>query len=254
VFPSKAQIALAAILLTLAGCRARSPDPARDAEAADAGYVSPPTILAAAPGRAGVALRGQAPAGAKVRLRTPDGQAAFAVADAAGRWSLTLARAPAPRIFGLSIQDGPRQVQADGYVLVGPAGQTALLRAGTGALRLDRPKTSGIAAVDFDAAGGALLSGWAPAGTDVAVRLDDRSPIEVRSDDGGRFILQLPRLSAGPHKLEVSGAGFVDSMALAASPAAPLAAGPLRSQLIGRGLRADWLTPGGGVQSTILAG
>jgi hypothetical protein len=36
------------------------------------------------------------------------------------------------------------------------------------------------------------------------------------------------------------------------TPAAPLAQGPLRSQLTSAGLRVDWMTPGGGVQSTIL--
>jgi hypothetical protein len=36
------------------------------------------------------------------------------------------------------------------------------------------------------------------------------------------------------------------------SRAAPLAQGPLRSQITHAGLRLDWLTPGGGVQSTIL--
>jgi hypothetical protein len=36
------------------------------------------------------------------------------------------------------------------------------------------------------------------------------------------------------------------------APPAPLAQGPVRSQLTDAGLRVDWMTPGGGVQSTIL--
>jgi hypothetical protein len=33
---------------------------------------------------------------------------------------------------------------------------------------------------------------------------------------------------------------------------APLASGPMRSQLTEGGVRIDWLTPGGGLQSTLL--
>jgi hypothetical protein len=36
------------------------------------------------------------------------------------------------------------------------------------------------------------------------------------------------------------------------SAAAPLAGRPLRSQLSGGGLRCDWTTPGGGLQSTVI--
>jgi len=41
-------------------------------------------------------------------------------------------------------------------------------------------------------------------------------------------------------------------VAFQVTPAAPLVDGPLRSQLTSAGLRVDWMTPGGGVQSTIL--
>jgi hypothetical protein len=145
-------------------------------------------------------------------------------------------------------------VPAPGNIRVGPHGQTALLRAGAAALRLDRPAGSRIATVDFDSEGGALLSGWAAAGTDVAIRLDGRAAGDARADDAGRFVYALPRLSPGPHRVEATGVAFTDEVAFDTKPAAPLVAGPLHSQLTARGFRSDWLTPGGGVQSTILAG
>ena len=37
-----------------------------------------------------------------------------------------------------------------------------------------------------------------------------------------------------------------------ATPAPALASGPFRAAAVAGGLRVDWMTPGGGVQSTIL--
>jgi hypothetical protein len=249
----KAQI-VAALLICLGGCQAPSPRASGEVAEGDAGYVSPPAVVEASVSAGGVLLRGEAPAGAQVRLASPGGQAATTRADGKGVWRLLVATSPAAQIFGLSAEDGARRVQAEGYLLVGPHGETALLRAGTGALRLDRPGGSRIAAVDFDAEGGALLSGWAAAGTDVAVRLDGRALGDARTDPDGRFSFPISRLSPGPHRIEATGVGFTQGVDLDATPAAALADGPLRSQLTERGLRADWLTPGGGVQSTLLAG
>jgi hypothetical protein len=50
----------------------------------------------------------------------------------------------------------------------------------------------------------------------------------------------------------VSGDGFADQVVVHVTPAAALAQGPLSSQVTSAGLRVDWMTPGGGVQSTIL--
>jgi hypothetical protein len=258
VFPGKLQLTAAALLAALStglgGCRPPPERAAGDAVDGDAGYVSPPAVSAATPAAGGVLLQGQAPAGAEVRLASPGGAAATTRADSRGRWRLQVASGGAAQIFGLSAQDGARRVQAQGYLLVGPGGETALLRAGTTALRLDKPGGARIAAVDFDAEGGALLSGWAAAGTDVAVRLDGRAVGDARTDPDGRFSFAISRLSAGTHLIEATGVGFTQTIAVDATRAAPLVDGPLRSQLSQRGLRADWLTPGGGVQSTLLPG
>jgi hypothetical protein len=257
VLPRKAQIAAAAALAAvsgLGGCHRRPAAGSGDLAESQSGYVAPPTPIEAAPSAGGVSLSGQAPANAPVRLATPAGQALTTRADAEGRWRLDLPAAAEPRIFGLSTESGGRRVQAQGYVLVGPRGETALLRAGAAALRLDHASGSRIASLDFDAEGGALLSGWAAAGTDVAIQLDGHAAGEARADEDGRFTLSMPRLSPGTHRIDATGVAFTDTLVLDASPAPPLVGGPLHSQLMRQGLRADWLTPGGGVQSTVLAG
>jgi hypothetical protein len=257
VFPTNRRIAalfLALAIGALAGCRQPPPAPEGPGGDAEAGYAPPPTPVEAEPGPRGVTLTGEAPAGRPVRLATPEGQALVTRADSDGRWRIELPASAAPRIFGLSTEADGRRVQAEGYLLVGPRGQTALLRAGASALRLDHASGSRIAAVDFDGEGGAIVSGWAAAGTDVAIRLDGRAAGEARADDDGRFSLALPRLSPAGHRIEATGVAFTDAVSVDATAAAPLAGGPLRSQLTPQGLRADWLTPGGGVQSTVLAG
>lgn len=257
VIRRKAQIAAMTALVAVAllgGCRSHAPAASVEGSESEAGYVAPPAATNAAPTASGVSLRGQAPAGAPVRLATPGGQAVTTSADAQGRWRIDLPASDETRIFGLSTESGGRRVQAQGYLLVGPHGETALLRAGAAALRLDHASGSRITSLDFDGEGWGLLSGWAAAGTDVAVRLDGRAVGEARADDDGRFTLWAPRLTPGPHRIEATGVGFTDELVLDATPAPPLVGGPLHSQLIRQGLRADWLTPGGGVQSTVLAG
>ena len=96
------------------------------------------------------------------------------------------------------------------------------------------------------------MSGWAAPGTDVALRLDGGPSAEVRADDAGRFSYTLPRLPAGQHRIEALGVRLTQTLGFDNAPPAPLARGPLRSQVFAEGLRADWLTPGGGIQSTIL--
>ena len=255
VFRRKPRFAAAMVTAAvLGGCGGSPPEPGAAAAAGESGYVSPPAVTAAAPGAGQVALSGLAPASAQVRLAVPGGQAVTTHADAGGRWSLRVAADGETRIYGLSAASGGRRVQAEGYVLVGPNGEAALLRAGAGALRLDRPPSSRIAAVDFDAEGGALVSGWAPAGTDVAFRLDGRLLGEARADADGRFSYALPRLPRGSRRITTTGVAFTDDIVVEVTPPGPLTEGPLLARPTAGGVRADWLTPGGGVQSTVLAG
>lgn len=258
MFPKRAIVLSLAVLalpiLALgAGC-SRKAAPPRDstAPASADGYAASPTVQTVRADQAGIVLAGAAAPRAKVRLATPQGQASFALADATGRWSLALPPASDARIFGLSQAVGRRQVQAEGYLLVGPRGQAALLRAGAGAERLDPAPGPRIGAFDFDRDGGAVVSGTAPPKAWLSLRLDGRQSAELRADPSGRYAFALTRMTAGAHTLDVVGDGFEDSARIEVTAAQPLVAGPMHSQFTQGGLRVDWMTPGGGEQTTIL--
>jgi hypothetical protein len=255
VFRTKVQITALAATIGLAGCGAppaRQPD-GRTAPS-DTGYLTPPSVAAVTRQGDALLIAGQAPPGAAVRLAAPGGSVNVAKADGHGRWSLSLAAGVEPRIFGLSMIADGRQVQAEGYVLTTPGGAAALLRAGAGAVRLDPQPTAKVGAIDFDRDGEAVISGTAPANAALSVQIDGRQTADARADGSGRYSVNLPQLSPGAHRFEVLGDGFDSAVTVQVSPPAPLADGPLRSQFIPNGLRADWLTPGGGVQSTLIAG
>jgi hypothetical protein len=157
------------------------------------------------------------------------------------------------RIFGLSAKADRRLSQGQGYVLVTPQGPAALLRAGAGAIRLDARPTPSLSAIDFDREGGAVVSGLAPPQGLVFLRLDGRQIAEIRADAAGRYAIALNQpVPPGAHTVEVTGDSFTNTAQVDVAPAAPLASGPMRSQFTKAGLRIDWLTPGGGVQSTVL--
>lgn len=245
---------VALLALTAFGCR-EAPQPKSDAGPAVAAYVTPPQVRSARLEGGVFALSGAAPAKSRVRLATPAGQAVFAEADAQGRWRLRLPMATSPQVFGVSAAAGERSIQAEGYLLLSPDGRAALLRAGAGAVRLDLPGRPAIAALDFDAEGGAAVSGLAPAGSAIVLRIDGRHVTEARADQAGRFQIPLPSpITAGSRRLTVVGDGFSLEVPAEVSPAEPLADGPFRTRPVGTALRADWMTPGGGVQSTLLFG
>jgi hypothetical protein len=250
-------VALAAAI-ALACCDRTVTQPLEKAPAqpaADAAYVAPPSVSWTHQAGGLITVAGQAPSGARVRLATPRGEAVYGVADGAGRWSLALPVIAHPRILGLSATVGGRQVQSQGYLLLTPSGRTALLRAGAGAVRLDPQPQAAIGAFDFDQDGGAVVSGQAPAGAAVSVSLDGRQAVDGRADAAGHYSLSLPSpVPAGRHRLAITGQGFAAQAAVEIAPAAPLADGPFRSQATADGVRADWMTPGGGLQSTLILG
>ena len=72
---------------------------------------------------------------------------------------------------------------------------------------------------------------------------------------GGRFTLSLTQpLASGDHTIQVAVEGGEYLVRVGVSPAPPLTGGPLRAERLERGWRADWMTPGGGVQTTVLFG
>ena len=241
-------------LLLLGGCgRAapRAPETPQAREAAD--YAAPPSVTSVRLQAGAPVLEGAAPPGVQVRLGAPAGAAMRVTADAQGRWRLRLPPADEARIFGLSARLGARQVQGQGYLVVTPGGPAALLRSGAAAVRLDARPSPSLGAVDFDRDGGAVISGLAPPQSLVFLRLDGRQTAEARTDPAGRYAIVLNQpLARGEHSLEVAGDNFTNAGAVEVSVAQPLAAGPMRSQFTRGGLRIDWLTPGGAVQSTVL--
>ena len=250
----------AAILVGLSGCdgATRAAKSGGDARADDAGYLSPPSVTRVQLTGRGVSLSGSGPPRGRVRLASPGGEAVLADVDDKGRWTIGLGAIPDPRIYGLSATVAQRSAQAEGYVVVTPQGQAALLRAGAGARRIDDPAKFGLRAIDFDRGGGVEISAAAPAGANVLLHFDGRLTAQGRADAAGHYDASLPgpgsttAIRPGSHQVQVSGDGFSKAVTFQVSPAAPLAQGPLRSQITQAGLRVDWMTPGGGVQSTIL--
>jgi hypothetical protein len=245
------------LVLGLAACGegaapASAPTPGAVSQA-DAGYLTPPQVTAARVEGDTLRLTGSAPPSSRVRLATPEGQAMFADADSKGDWRLSMPRGAQPRIFGLSAVTGGRTVQSEGYLLLTPEGEAALLRAGAGAVRVGRAGKNDIDAVDFDREGGAIVSGRAPAGAALSVHVDGRKLAEGRADTKGRYVLAMTQpLESGPRQIDVFGDATENPVVIETSPAAALSSGPFRASSVSAGLRIDWMTPGGGVQSTIL--
>lgn len=260
VAASPALFALSLVVFApLAGCDAdtsawtSSQAAAQNPSAAEAGYVAPPKVTWANRADDGVVLTGAARAGARVRLGPPAGEPLFAVADRSGAWTLKLAPSDIVRLYGLSMTVGDRAVQAEGYLMVLPDGRVVQLRAGAGAWTLSSPTTAPrLLAVDHDDEGGAVISGVAPAGGAVQARIDRSRVVSGRARADGHFDLALSEpLAPGAHDIELVGDGGRDALSAPISPAEPLGA-PFRETRTPYGWRVDWMTPGGGVQSTLV--
>ncbi|MFN3514094.1 MAG: hypothetical protein ACK41C_13680 [Phenylobacterium sp.] len=250
-----AALPFAVVLALLAGCGEGGTPivPKAPPPSAESAYLAAPSVTAAEPGREALILSGAAPAGARVRLATPAGEALFAEADDQGRWRLALPAGDEARIFGLSAFSGGRTAQAEGYLLVTGAGEAVMLRAGAGAVRIGREGRAQVDAVDFDREGGAVISGRAPAGATLSIHVDGDQVVDGRADAAGRYAIPLPQpITGASHLIDVFGDAAENPVTIDARPAAPISDGPFRIAPVSGGLRIDWLTPGGGVQSTLL--
>ncbi len=232
----------------------RNPALAQQAEGkAEAAYLRPPmlTSIAAAPDGA-LVLHGAAEPDSRVRLGAPTGEALFAQADARGVWTLSLPQTPTVRLYGLSMALADRTVQAEGYLAILPGGRAVRLRAGAGAIPLTAPAGRlRILAVDYDRDGGAVVSGQASPSANLVLRIDGVDA-QGKADAQGRFSIAATQpLSVQAHQILVAGDGE-DRLTMAAERAAPLIDTPVRASRAGEGWRIDWLTPGGGVQTTVI--
>ena len=247
--------------LALAGCDSGKigwrHDPIPDSEhpSPAASYLKPPRVLAAARQADGVALAGEAEPKASVRLGAPTGETLTGQADETGHWRLLAPPASEPRLYGLSMTLEGRTVQAQGYVMVTPEGRAVLLRAGSGAEVLAAASPSPrILAIDYDHSGGGVISGVGSPGAGLGVRVDRTTRAEGKVDETGRFTLSLSQapLAPGARTIQVSGEGGEQQMVVDVIPPQPPAGGPMRATATPIGWRVDWMTPGGGVQTTQL--
>jgi len=252
----------AALMLILAACGRSGPfAPSAVQTAGDApdpGYRSAPALgglIRAADGAA--ALVGRATPSSKVRMVSPSGAQIETTADGAGAWTARLGPVSEPTLYSLAAVSGGQRVEAEGYVAVLPGGPTAvLLRAGAGAQVQDAGSVQArILAIDIDAGGTAVVSGRARPAASVRVMVDGVMAIEGAAGPDGRFSLTLPKpLAAGPRKLQVVTQAGSAGAEVDVAPPRPPADGPFQAVAEPLGWRLEWLTPGGGPQTTLLIG
>lgn len=227
-------------------------------DAAASGYVRPPQVLAATRGPdGGVVLTGLGAADVRLRLASPDGGAYGATADDSGHWGITLPASNDVRLFGLSEEISGRVVQGEGYVatLPTPGRPAALLRAGGGAGPLIESAALQITAIDFDAAGGAVISGTAAQGASLKAVIDGAPAGETHASPHSHFSLALSSaLKPGDHRIQIQSGAASAQVHVTVGQAAQPAAGdlPYHGQRVDGGWRIDWLTPGGGPQTTLV--
>ena len=224
---------------------------------AQSDYASPPQPTTASRGRDGeVNLTGVSRPDALIRLASPDGTATGVAATHNGVWTLTTSVGDQPRLFSLAEDMNGRPLRAAGYIATLPASApaAAMLRPGMGAQVLGgAPGPLSIAAIDFDGGGAAVVSGKATPGATVRLTLDGAEAGEDRADAGGIFSVSAsPALRPGPHLLEAITTHARSSQAFEAARARTLAKPPFTAAHTPVGWRIDWMTPGGGIQTTIL--
>ncbi len=252
----------AACVLALTACGRSDPGSAAAssapaaAQAPDTGYRSAPQVrgLARAPD-ASLSLFGRAAPSSQVRLASPLGARLETTADGNGDWRTPVGPVSEPALYGLSAESGGRRIQAEGYIAVLPDGSAAMLRAGAGAQVLQGGKATSLKllAADVDGGGAAVISGVAPANAPVRILVDGQVAIEAPVGPEGRFSLTLPKaLPPGQHQIKAMTAKASADAAVTVGSIAPLTDGPYRIVPANGGWRIDWMTPGEGLQTTLL--
>jgi hypothetical protein len=251
----KRLLVLAAAALLLSACDKATP-PARPAGLTQSDYAAPPELTSATRAADGtVTLSGAGIPLARIRLASPTGASIGATAAANGRWNAALPPAAEVRLLSLSQDVDGRLVRARGYVAVlpPPGPVAATLRAGTGARPVFSPASLSIGSIEFDGAGAGVVSGSAAPDTPIRLFLDGQDAGEGRTDRTGRFDITLAdNLSPSGHSIIVVSPAGRATQAFDATPAAAITTPPFAAERRTGAWRIDWMTPGGGVQSTIL--
>ncbi len=218
-------------------------------------YLEPPQLVRAERRVGAVVLSGTAAPEGAIRLASPDGPAIAGAVDGKGIWRLSVPVRQSPRLFSLSETLEGRLVRAVGYlaVLPAPGPAAATLHPASAATTPPGDAERGLIAVDYDASGTAVASGRAAAGENIRLVLDGKDAGEDRADSKGVFSAVLSRsLTSGSHRLSASGERLQAGVAFAAARPIHIAAPPFDTQRVDGAWRIDWMTPGGGVQSTLL--
>ena len=246
-----------AVALLSAACRPSAPPAANAAPRAaqSSGYQAPPDLVSVSAGSDGwIELSGAATPGVAVRLAAPTGAASFATAESDGKWRLRIPSSAEPRLFSLSMSAGGRVVQAMGYLFVAPDGRSARLRAGGGSEVVEQTGGGlGGLVVDYDTQRAATFSGRAPAGAPLSLRVDGVERGQATAGADGRFVMPLNQpLSGGTHTFDLVGADKEVEAEAAIGAPVRLTSAPFFAARSGAGWRVDWLTPGGGEQTTLI--
>jgi hypothetical protein len=256
-----ASAAALALILGQAACSRSGPLPARQAQAGgdapDPGYHAAPLVNAVTRSADGsVSLSGRALPSSPVRMVSPPGATIEARADGSGAWTASLGPVSEPALYRLTEQAGGQTVEAEGFIAVLPGVPTvALLRAGFGAavVQASGQEPLKILAVDYDLAGAAVVSGRARASSPVRVLVDGQPSIEGAAGSDGRFSLTLSKpLRPGSHRFQALTPQATAEAVVTMTPPSPPRNAPFQAQSLPSGWRVDWITPGGGVQTTVL--
>lgn len=219
------------------------------------GYIASPSLSAGtvlSDGR--MTLTGMGRHGALIRVRTPEAVLQTTRVGPDGRWTLILPPSASAQLFGLSMEVDGGVHQATGYLFAAPGGVFGQLVAGGGSqIVAAAGARTQFTAVDFDHEGGAVVSGLTRPGTALSVRVDRRPAGDGMADRTGRFSLALSQpLRAGLHAIDIASEAGPAAALVSAVPAEPLMGASFRVRQIATGWRFDWITPGGGVQTTLI--
>lgn len=231
-------------LLTLAAVscdRTRSRPPVRSGD--DNGWVAPPRILSVTKSAQNLVIRGETDSDRRIVLRSSKGEAYAAMADRDGGFVVSLPRPSGHVLYHPEVQNGESAVLSPEVLLVvdGGNGPLALLRAGGPSLRLGSAPILG--SVDADESR-VLLSGQLSA-ADGSVRVTtERGTRAHRLGPDGKWTVAEDLV--GPQAIQVEGQSF------AWPGRGDAVAGQAEVDRAGQGWRVNWLTPGGGHQSTWL--
>ena len=233
----------------IAACAQPAPTSVTVGDAASpSDYASPPELKAAQrDGRDMLALSGVSRPDAMIRVVLSDGRAMGATASHAGAWSVTVPGGPVVKLYSLSEDVAGQPLRARGYIAALPApGARAGALSPVGS-------TLAITALDYDRSGVAVASGWARPGEEVRLLLDGAEAGEDRAAANGAFAAALSQsLNGGSHVLSAQSPSGRASAAFRAEPTAPISRPGFIATRVQAAWRIDWMTPGGGAQTTIV--